>query len=64
MALIKAVSTFLFFITIILLFLGLYKPWVVLWWKSKANREGVIKVYGMLLVLFAIILALLKEIEQ
>ncbi len=29
-----------------LLALGLFKPWVVLWWEDTQHRMKVIKVYG------------------
>lgn len=28
------------------LLLGLYKPWVVLWWEDVQNRKKVIQLYG------------------
>lgn len=28
------------------LLMGLYKPWVMLWWEDVQNRRKVIKVYG------------------
>ncbi len=28
------------------LLVGLYKPWVVLWWEDVQNRKKVIKLYG------------------
>lgn len=30
----------------LLLLLGLYKPWVVLWWEDYQNRKKVILLYG------------------
>jgi len=32
----------------ILLLIGLYKPWVVLWWEDIQNRKKVIKLYGLI----------------
>jgi len=26
--------------------IGLYKPWLMLWWEDMQNRRKVIKVYG------------------
>jgi hypothetical protein len=26
--------------------IGLYKPWIMLWWEDVQNRRKVIKVYG------------------
>lgn len=28
------------------LLIGLYKPWVMLWWEDIQNRKKVIQVYG------------------
>jgi len=25
---------------------GLYKPWIMLWWEDKQNRKKIIKIYG------------------
>lgn len=39
----------LFYISITALFfllLGLYKPWVMLWWEDVQNRRKVIRLYG------------------
>ena len=30
----------------IFLMVGLYKPWVTLWWREKQNRRQVINLYG------------------
>jgi hypothetical protein len=35
----------------LLLAVGLYKPWIVLWWEDRQNRLKVIKLYGTLIVL-------------
>ncbi|MCZ8353663.1 MAG: hypothetical protein O9340_02935 [Cyclobacteriaceae bacterium] len=32
--------------SVILLLIGLYKPWVVLWWEHRQDRLKVIKLYG------------------
>lgn len=28
------------------LLIGLYRPWVMLWWEDTQNRKKVIQVYG------------------
>lgn len=28
------------------LIVGLYKPWVMLWWEDVQNRRKIIKLYG------------------
>lgn len=40
---------FLYIILVSLAFLviGLFKPWIVLWWEDIQNRRKVIKVYGL-----------------
>jgi hypothetical protein len=30
--------------------IGLYKPWLMLWWEDLQNRRKVIKVYGSIAV--------------
>lgn len=37
---------------LLLLIIGMYKPWVVLWWEDIQNRKKVIKVYGTASLLF------------
>lgn len=31
---------------LLFLLLGLYKPWLMLWWEDVQNRRRVIKLYG------------------
>lgn len=46
-----ALAAFLFVL------LGLYRPWIVLWWEDVQNRRKVLRVYGTIaLVTFAIYL--------
>lgn len=35
--------------------IGLWRPWVMLWWEDLSNRRKVIQVYGILAVSFYII---------
>jgi hypothetical protein len=35
------------FTSLLFLMVGLYKPWVMLWWEDVQNRRKVIKVYGL-----------------
>lgn len=37
----------------LLLFAGIYKPWMVLWWRSTQNRRKVLQLYGPLMMLSA-----------
>ena len=32
--------------SLIFMAVGLYKPWVMLWWEDVQNRRKVIKLYG------------------
>jgi hypothetical protein len=36
----------------ILLLLGLFKPWALLWWEDVQNRGKVIKLYGSISLVF------------
>lgn len=31
---------------LIFLLIGLYRPWVMLWWEDMQNRRKVVKLYG------------------
>ena len=43
------------FISLVFLVIGLYKPWIMLWWEDLQNRRKVIKIYGiMALVSYAL----------
>ena len=34
------------FTALFFLLIGLFKPWMMLWWEDVQNRRKVIKVYG------------------
>lgn len=34
--------------SLIFLLIGLYKPWIMLWWEDKQNRRKVIRIYGVI----------------
>ena len=36
---------------VIFLVIGLFKPWIMLWWEDVQNRRKVIKLYGNIVVL-------------
>lgn len=40
------------FTSLLFLVIGLYKPWVMLWWEDVQNRKKVIKVYGLTAIVF------------
>jgi hypothetical protein len=41
------------------LFLGLYRPWWVLWWEDTQNRKKVITLYGTTASIFFFIYGLM-----
>jgi hypothetical protein len=47
MEFIQQLFLYLSFTAVIFLLIGLYKPWVMLWWEDVQNRRKVIKVYGL-----------------
>jgi hypothetical protein len=40
---------------LLLLLVGLYKPWVVLWWEDLQNRKKVIVLYGSVAVVLWVV---------
>ncbi|HNP18374.1 MAG TPA: hypothetical protein PKL31_08080 [Fulvivirga sp.] len=40
------------YLSLCFLVIGLYRPWVMLWWEDRQNRKKVIKVYGAAAILF------------
>ena len=34
------------FVCLLCVLVGLFRPWVMLWWEDTQNRKGVLKVYG------------------
>ncbi len=44
------------------LLLGLYKPWVVLWWEDVQNRKKVIQLYGSVAVITYLVYFVLQFI--
>jgi hypothetical protein len=48
------IESFLLFIGtmgLIFLLIGLYKPWIMLWWREKQNRRQIINLYGAIALL-------------
>jgi hypothetical protein len=37
--------------SVLFMVVGLFKPWLLLWWEDVQNRRKVIKVYGTIAVL-------------
>jgi hypothetical protein len=38
------------FTSLLFLLIGLYKPWIMLWWEDVQNRRKVIRVYGLVAI--------------
>jgi hypothetical protein len=41
--------------SVLFLFIGLMKPWLLLWWEDTQNRRKVIRVYGTVAIIFYVI---------
>ena len=46
------------------LMIGLWRPWVMLWWEDVSNRRKVIKVYGTIAIFFYLLYIVLKFFLQ
>lgn len=40
---------------LLILIIGIYKPWVALWWMEKQNRKLVLVYYGTSLIILILI---------
>ena len=61
MEFIQRIFLYLAFASLLFLIVGLYKPWVMLWWEHTQNRNKIIKIYGTpTVVTFAIYYILLS----
>lgn len=43
---VQQLSLYISITAFVFLILGLYKPWIMLWWEDVQNRRKVIKLYG------------------
>jgi hypothetical protein len=51
----KDMVTILAWLALFTTLVGMYKPWIVLWWVDIKNRKMVLKYYGVaVLVLFVV----------
>ena len=41
-------------VCLLFVLIGLYKPWVMLWWEDTQTRRKVLKVYGLTMIFFYI----------
>ncbi|MDX1627832.1 MAG: hypothetical protein R3345_03980 [Fulvivirga sp.] len=46
-------------ICLIFIAVGLYRPWVMLWWEDTQNRRKVLKIYGGAALIFFVAYLLL-----
>lgn len=61
MEFIQRIFLYLAFASLLFLIVGLFKPWVMLWWEHTQNRKKIIKIYGSATVVtFAIYYILLS----
>jgi len=49
---VRLLFLFLSYTCLIFLAIGLYKPWVMLWWEDTQNRKKIFQVYGLLACIF------------
>jgi len=52
---VRLLLLFLSYTCLVFLLIGLYKPWVMLWWEDTQNRKKIIQVYGLLAVIFFVV---------
>jgi len=48
-------------LSLVLMMIGFYKPYLIVWWEDIQNRRKVLKVYGGSTVLFFIIYLISKS---
>jgi len=49
---VRLLLLFLSYTCLAFLSIGLYKPWVMLWWEDTQNRKKIFQVYGLLAIIF------------
>ena len=52
MSYVRLLLYYLSITSVVFLAIGLWKPWIMLWWEDTQNRKKVIQVYGTLGVIF------------
>lgn len=53
---------YLSLIAFLCLMVGLFKPWVMLWWEDTQNRKKVIRIYGMATIIALVIYLIIQLI--
>lgn len=52
MSYVRMLLYYLSITSLVFLAIGLWKPWIMLWWEDTQNRIKVIKIYGTLAIIF------------
>lgn len=60
---VRLLFLFLTIASLLFLVIGLFKPWMMLWWEDLQNRRKIIKVYGCIAILFYIVYIALGFIQ-
>ncbi len=63
MQLLSDLSAAVALLSLIFLAVGLYKPWLMLWWEDMQNRRKILKVYGFATLFFYILHLIFSRIE-
>jgi hypothetical protein len=60
MAYLRLLFYYLTLLSLLFIVIGMWRPWVLLWWEDVSNRRKVIQVYGSIAILFYAIYWALK----
>lgn len=50
------------FVSLAFMFVGFYKPYIMVWWEDIQNRKKVFKVYGITSLLFLILYLVMQNL--
>ena len=50
------------YLQLLILLIGLFRPWYVVWWEDTQNRKRVIQLYGIAALVCFIAFALLSKV--
>ena len=56
---VQRIFLYLALVAFVCLVVGLFKPWIVLWWEDTQNRRKVIRLYGTVALIAFVIYRLL-----
>ncbi len=51
-------------VCLVFMVIGLFKPWLLLWWEDVQNRKKIIQVYGSLAVVFYLAYAIMGVLQR